>query len=108
RHLLEERVLAREVVIHGLLGDAGAARDLVDARLVAVAHERLGGRPPHAGAVSCWHPPPPQPPDQTLPPSAKRPYAGSNGWRRTMVSSRSAPVEIRSIGTPARRSILCR
>jgi hypothetical protein len=58
RHLLEQRVLAREVVIHGLLGDAGTARDLVDARLVAVAHERFGGGAQHARAVLCGHSPP--------------------------------------------------
>ena len=29
----------------------------------------------------------------------------SNGWRSTMVSSRPAPVEMRSIGTPTRVSI---
>jgi hypothetical protein len=32
----------------------------------------------------------------------------SKGWRRTMVSSRSAPVEMRSIGTPQTASMRSR
>src|SRR2546425_1185130 len=39
RHFLEERVLAREVVVDGLLRDARAPRDVVNARSVAAGKE---------------------------------------------------------------------
>src|SRR5204862_338455 len=51
RHLGEQAVLALEVVVDGLLGDAGAARDLVHARGIAVGEKRIRGGAQHALAV---------------------------------------------------------
>jgi hypothetical protein len=55
--LAEELLLAGEVLVDRLLGDAGAGRDLVHARAaVAVAEEHRGGglhdRPPLAGRAA--------------------------------------------------------
>jgi hypothetical protein len=55
RDLLEELVLAREVVIHGLLRYAGAARDVVDARGIAAREKRGGGGAQHAAAMGVGH-----------------------------------------------------
>ena len=42
RDRLEQRVLAREVVVERLLRDAGAARDLIDADAITVTDEGAG------------------------------------------------------------------
>src|SRR5690606_2236566 len=55
RYFLEELVLAREVVVDGLLGDLRTARDLVHARAVAVGEKGTRSGAQHALAVRKSH-----------------------------------------------------
>ena len=55
RHLAEQAILAGEMVVDGLLCDAGAARDLIDARGIAMREKGIGRGAQYALAVFNRH-----------------------------------------------------